>query len=234
MNKILIVLPGFGDPYLLDKIIIWKKNLDIICNQLKNYEIHLRIFNYNNVEIDLSDIKYDNLHIIQELKEGIVGYFIYNFVKPDYMYNYVFLSQDDVEIQNIDLEKCIELTNTFDIVSPVLTLNSRYSHNSMLHNKSHIGSICEVNFIELFFYVMKTSSYEKYHNILDENSRWLWGIDTALHLHNFKLALIHDYQITHYVQNSKPDNYKQIEFYYNEKRLGCIGEQVVIKKTSLH
>lgn len=227
--KLLLTIPGIGDNHFEEKKNFLRKNIGIIKNTFSG-EIDFLFFNYSNN--DFSD--FENLENIKIIKEsGIIGQFIFNKLKPDGLkdYDYIILMIDDIELsENINIDEMIKIYNDnhLDILSPSLTIDSKFSHKGfMLENDNFKDKIRITNFCEYFFYLMDFNSYEKYWNLFDEKTYWLWGIDLCLDKQGFKMGIINDYKIKHYyISESYNKNLPNphIEMYDKERKFGKINE----------
>jgi hypothetical protein len=123
-------------------------------------------------------------------------------------YDYVLLMLDDIELQpSFNLNHFIQLYEkyNFDILSPTLTHTSEYSWPCMLQRGADIR---DTRYAELFCYLMKPTAYARYHALLNEKSKFLWGVDLALHLHGFRIGLVDFMGMHHHLYRASysPDN----------------------------
>ena len=164
-------------------------------------------------------------------KQGVIGQYIYNDLKPDRIESYdrVVLLLDDVELQrNCSLSDMIDIQDKyhFDILSPCLTHDSKYSHKFMLQHESSNCVVRDVNFLEFFLYVFKPSdgSYRKWHELFDQDTKWMWGMDYVLHNYlKLKLGLLNTMSMKHWFKNNKsPENLSAENVYArNELKRFC-------------
>jgi GR25 family glycosyltransferase involved in LPS biosynthesis len=215
--KLLLVIPGFGNPQFDFKKSILLKNINTIRNTFTG-KVDITVFNYDSksVGIECNEI----------MKKGYIGQFIYNHLQPNIVnnYHYVILLLDDIELnENINIDTMIRNYNHYnlDIISPSLNLQSKYSHQYMLQQNTNKIRLTQC--LEFFCYLMKPSSYTKWYNLLDNKSCWLWGIDYAMFHYNISTALMDTMTITHHIKGSAykdrsvPNPYN--EYNYNSKRL---------------
>lgn len=227
--KLLVTIPGIGDNHFQEKKMFLKKNIDIIKRTFSG-EVDFLLFNYS--DNDFSNFDYlENIKIVK--KSGIIGQFIFNDLKSDNLkdYDYVILMLDDIELSdNFNIDKMIKIynDNSLDILSPSLTKDSKFSHKGfMLENDLFRGYLRIVNFCEYFFYIMNIKSYNKYWNLFDEKTYWLWGIDLCLDKQEFKMGIFNDFKIKHYYIS---ENYNKnlpnphIEMYDKINKYGNVGE----------
>ena len=195
--KVAVIIMGFGDPY-------WDKKVDILKNNIKILEKWEPDYYVSQYTLD-KDIDIPNLNVIKN--KGILGQLLYDNWHPDKFINYdhIIILLDDIELQdNFDLDYIVNIKNkyNFDILSPSLTNDSKFSHSFMLHeNKNYI--IKETNFCELFCYVMNFETYKKFYGFIDRENPWIWGMDTILRtVMGFNIGILNNVNIKHYFKGS--------------------------------
>ena len=222
-DNLLVIIPGFGgskEHIELKKKLIFK-NLELI-RKTYNGILDVIIFCYSNqsVELNIKDI-----NIKEIFESGIIGQFIYKYIKQTIVkkYNNLIIMLDDIELNiNTNINKLINLQNKYnvDIISPSLSRDSEYSHDFMLQDTVN-NKIRDVNFMELFFYLFTQKSFLKWFELLDEKCAWLWGIDQSLYFNKFKLFLLDPIPMKHYLKGCgyKTSNINpEIEHLNNIKR----------------
>jgi hypothetical protein len=228
--KLLVTIPGIGNNHFDEKKIFLKKNIDIIKSTF-NGDVDFLLFNYSNNDFS----EFEDLKIVKET--GIIGQYIFNYLNPKDLndYDYIILMLDDILIsENFNIDYLINLykENDLNIISPSLTKDSKFSYEFMLENDEYKDSLRIVNFCEYFFYLMDIKSYNKYWNIFDDKTYWLWGIDLCLDKQGFKMGILNDYKIKHfYISESYNKNLPNpyIEMYDKEKKFGKIEEKINLK-----
>ena len=228
--KLLVTIPGIGDNHFEEKKIFFKKNIDIIKSTFTG-DIDFLLFNYS--DNDFSD--FENIKIIRE--RGIIGQYIFNYLNPKYLtdYDYIILMLDDILLsENFSIDYLIKLykENNLNIISPSLTKDSKFSHDGfMLENNIYKESLRIVNFCEYFLYLMDFKSYNKYWNIFDDKTYWLWGIDFCLYEQEFKMGIFNDFKVKHFYSDSYNKNLPNpyIEMYEKNKKFGKIKKMINIK-----
>ena len=145
---------------------------------------------------------------IKIIKPGILGEFIYNYVKPSLVenYDYIILMLDDIILQdNFNLKDALNILNlhNLDLISPSLTLDSIHTHRESLvdlNNTSNnkIGRIC--NFVEFFFYIIPSKSYNNYYSLFYKDTKWMWGIDYCMD-HLMKMCILDNMNMKHYLSS---------------------------------
>ena len=203
MEKLLIIVPGFGgnkNEIELKRKLIWE-NLKLIRKTYKG-EIDVEVFCYSDVSLG---VKIDCVNIKETLEKGVIGQFIYKYIKHEIVNNYnnVIVMLDDIQLDNnTNLSELIHIQKKYnvDIISPSLTCDSQYTYRFMLKDSHNM--IRDVNFIELFFNLFTKNSFIKWLNLLDGNTSWLWGIDKSLYFNNFKMFIIDTIPIKHYLKGN--------------------------------
>jgi 3,5-epimerase/4-reductase len=216
----LLVIPGYGGKE-------WKQKSDYInssINKLKttapeNSKFTIKIFNYDSSPNNF------NFGEFEEKKEpGILGEFIYKYIKPDLVkkFDYVILMLDDIILQdNFNLTKALHIlkSNNLDLISPSLTTDSIHSHIETLidsdykNNKNKIGRVC--NFIEFFLYIIPSTSYEKYYSLFNQNTKWMWGMDFCMD-NLLKMCILDNMNMKHCLSSHNSIQMHQIKM--NELR----------------
>jgi len=225
--KLLVTIPGIGNNHFDEKKIFLKKNIDIIKSTF-NGDVDFLLFNYSNNDFS----EFEDLKIVKET--GIIGQYIFNYLNPKDLndYDYIILMLDDILIsENFNIDYLINLykENDLNIISPSLTKDSKFSYEFMLENDEYKDSLRIVNFCEYFFYLMDIKSYNKYWNIFDDKTYWLWGIDLCLDKQGLRMAILNDYKIKHFYisesyEKDLPNPY--IEMYDKERKFGKIESEI--------
>jgi hypothetical protein len=225
--KILVTIPGIGDNHFESKKTFLKRNIEIIKNTF-NGDVDFLLFNYS--DNDFSD--FENIKIIRE--RGIIGQYIFNYLNPKELteYDYIILMLDDILLSedfNIDYLIKLYKENDLNIISPSLTKDSKFSYEFMLENSKYNGYLRITNFCEYFFYLMDFNSYNRYWNLFDDKTYWLWGIDLCLDIQGFKMGILNDYKVKHFYisegyKKNLPNPY--IEMYDKEKKFGKINNKI--------
>lgn len=206
MDNILVAICGLGDPDGSKKINGCLNNIRLIKNTAPtNSEIDFKIFCYDDLRLD-QFLDIENCEIIKE--EGIVGQFIYRYLRPDDLSSYsrLILLMDDIKLSaNFNLAKLIKVQDkyVFDIISPSATSSSVLSRDFMkqrLDCRFKNKVLC-VNFVEFFFYMFNLknpNAYSVWHSMFSENTKWMWGIDLALNpILKLQLGLVNDMTFDH-------------------------------------
>jgi 3,5-epimerase/4-reductase len=180
----LLVIPGYGGKEWITKSDCINQSINKIKQTAPENSIFtIKIFNY-----DSSPNNFNFGDFEETIKPGILGEFIYNYIKPTLVekYDYIILMLDDIILQdNFNLKESLIILNLYnlDLISPSLTVDSVHTHRETLvdlhnTNNSKIGRIC--NFVEFFLYIMPANSYHKYFKFFHENTKWMWGIDYCM------------------------------------------------------
>ena len=182
---VLIILPGFGDPYWDDKIAILRKNLEVFNSY--NWDYTIQIQHYSLDKQFPPEIKNNpRIKIISE--KGILARNIHvhasvNKVKK---YDYIMLLLDDVELVSpIDWGNIIATmkSHDLDVVSPCFPSQMSY-WDFMVHDPSDPQLMLRVvSKCELFCYLMTLDAYKRYFEFIDPMNPWMWGMDFMLRSH---------------------------------------------------
>lgn len=215
-HKILVVVPGFGQPNFSRKIEILTNNL----SYFNEIEYDVCVFQYSeNVEIPQYVVNKFDLNVVSE--KGIVGDFLKRHITPEFVKNYthVIIALDDAEIQEgFSIEDALNFYNQnhLDILSLSYTYDSKTPWNIMLSNSKSLGRV--TSFVELMFYIMDSNRYTKYYEYLFFENPWMWGVDFLLYHMGFKLGIIDTMSIKHYFggtgnySNDLPDPFDGLKF----------------------
>ena len=204
-----IFISGFGSPHLEEKLRILKNNMDII-NRYNWGKIKYTICCYDDSDLTKYEA-FENVSVVRE--KLIVGQFIQKYLIPDTPsteFDYLLCILDDIEFQpNINFEQIIHYTNFFDIdiLSPSMTLDSKFQFKYMLHCPEHKKNLIKITVaLEYFCYFMRPSSYKKYYpHVNGEKNPWMWGLDMLLKKHvDLKLGVINHMTMKHWY---KSENY---------------------------
>ena len=212
MSSLFVIIPGFGCP-----------NLDVKTQILTHNISKLRSYNWSKLTIRVC--VYDDSPIPQKLSEvvevvrtpGLPGDFIHNFAKPDDLieYDYILVLFDDILLlPNVDIASMIKLKEFFklDIVSPTLTLDSKYVYEYML--------------------TQPDKSFATYYQHVDPtNNPWLWGVDLVLYLKiNLRVGLMNNMNMKHFFAQTCYNNHKtrnpQDGFAYTMKKYDVTAEEL--------
>jgi hypothetical protein len=201
--KLLVVVPGFGEPKLEFKSRLLRSNLERVRDTFSG-AVDVKLFNYGR---DAANIAVDGVAVEEVVGPGIIGQFLYRHVRPQVVsgYDYVIVMLDDIELSasvNIDRMILNYEKYAFDILSPSLTRDSVYSHQYMLQREDSVKRIRITQCLEMFLYLMRPTSYTKWFNLLDERSVWLWGIDYALYNYGIKTGLMDTMTVKHHIKGA--------------------------------
>lgn len=197
--KLLVVVPGIGPEHLLHKVEILGGNLELIRESFSG-QVQALIFNYGTEP--LGPLEGDpGVTVIK--RPGIVGQFIWTDLGPDStaQWDFVIVLLDDVQILrpfNLDWLVSVYRHLDLDILSPSLSPDSRWSHQFMLWTELMVGKTRVVNFCEFFFFLMDREALTRWWSLFDSETRWLWGLDAALYLQGFKMAIVNDFRVRHW------------------------------------
>lgn len=173
-----VIIPGFGNPHLEDKLRIFKNNLRVLSYYPEKVSITVCIYDkHPETQLHIQEIiqqsqsqsSHETMHVRIIQQEGIVGGFIKKYAHPDDLksmnVDYVLLLLDDVElmVKDGDIGKInhhSEWKNIWtkllydyqrhhmDIASPSMTHDSKYLFPHMLH-QSYVNSNAVVDTIRI-------------------------------------------------------------------------------------
>ncbi len=232
-------LIGFGQPFLDKKIAILKKNLQVLQNIKKHYDIDLYIYIYStehgNILNSIDFTPYVN-NVFIKVEKGIIGEFIYKYVSNLYkLYDYIMLFLDDIEFSPImDIQTVLKVyeLEQLDILGFPLTRDSPTNHLFM-YTLDEPFTYRETNFIEFFSYFISQRNFPKYLQFYNKFTRWCWGIDISLHPKGLRLGILELYPIRHYFKaksyNSNLPNPVEEWIRYKNQYV-TIRNKMIIKK----
>lgn len=212
-----MVVSGFGPPDLKEKIGYLEHNLRLMDKTRGDYEVNVEVYCYADEEVNIQSPF--NLKIIME--KGIIGQFLYRHVTPDKVkeYDFIIISMDDIWLNDeFNLSRFINEKNfRWDILSPCLEDGTLHRHKHMLKNER--SGIVFHEGLELFIYFMPRDSYIHYWNVfIDEDSRWIWGVDYILGRKGFLPYMDCDVTMKHLHLGSSMNKEAYEEAYRNEAR----------------
>ena len=247
LKNILVIIPGFGEPYLDLKIQILEKNIATLAKSIQpNIQIRILIFLYSKDKFHYLANHFKNFSIPVTIfpKTGIIGEFIYKYVDNKLItpFDYLFFILDDIELHpETNIKDLIKLYNYYNmnILGFPLTQESPTPHEFMKIKPEYIKEntpILKVNFVEFFCYFMNIYSFHKYKKFFEETTYWLWGIDLILHNYGFHIYRLEHLPIKHYLKNTNyhkhlPDPY--IELNLVKSKYKCISDKKVLSSHPL-
>ena len=232
-HKILVVVPGIGQPNFIKKIEILKNNL----SYFNGIECDVCVFNYSeNDKIPQYIVNEFDLNVVSE--KGIVGDFLIRHITPEFAkkYTHVIISLDDAEIQEgFSIEDALNFynENDLDILSLSYTHDSKTPWEIMLSHYNSVGRI--TTFAELMFYIMDSNRYTKYYEYIFFENPWMWGVDFLLHHMGFKLGIIDTMSIKHYFggtgnySNDLPDPFDGFNFLKEKFNIDIFNEPKILE-----
>jgi hypothetical protein len=227
-----VFISGFGAPHLEHKLHILRRNMAIIERHPWS-RVQYTICVYDDSHLG----EIETMPHVRVIRDPlIVGQFLQKYLVPGTEatdFTYLLCILDDVELQdNADFGWMIHYLEMFDIdlLSPSMTLDSKYQFFYMLHTPSNTThSLRVTSALEYFCYFMRPSSYQKYyHHINGERNPWMWGLDMVLYRHlNLKLGVMNHMTMKHWYKNEnyyyRPDanpgdGYDYVLDRYNETK----------------
>lgn len=202
-----VIVPGFGSPHIHEKFRILRNNIARLSQSDAFSKIFIRVCCYDpNFGTTLES--YENVEIEWIVEKGIVAQYIHKFATPEDVkgYDYVLIILDDVELMDtVDMAQMIQYQEQLrlDIISPCMTLTSKYQYRYMLHDPNQQYQLKVVAACEAFCYFMPQDAYCRYHSIIEPvDNPWLWGVDLVLYkYHRFHIAILNSMQMHHHYKN---------------------------------
>lgn len=202
--KLLVLIPGFGDPHWDTKVDILRKNVATVKKYFDDYIFRIIQYTHDkNLPADILDDR--RIEVIYD--KGILGRNLYVHATPDVVSSYnadmVMLLLDDVELaEGFDWERVITLKKAMDldIVSPALVSPDMTVWNFMVKSADPNVVAAEMTRVELFCYLMTPEIYKKYFEFVDPENPWMWAMDFMLHTHmRLRAGVVHtDCMIHHF------------------------------------
>jgi hypothetical protein len=247
LKNILIVIPGFGEPYLDLKVSILEKNISTLAKSLSpSIGIRILVFLYTTEKFNYltNHFKKSPVPVTFLPKKGIVGEFIYKYIDTKLItpFDYLFFILDDIELHtNTNIKEMIKVytNHHVDILGFPVTTESPTPHDFMRFREEYVKEnikLLKVNFMEFFSYFMNITTFFKYKKFFTEHTYWLWGIDMVLHPCGFNLMRLEHLPVRHYLKNTTysknlPDPH--IELAAVRSRYPAITEKRVLSAHSL-
>lgn len=213
-KNVLIVITGIGEPHYTEKLLFLENNLRIIFETKGKYKIDLLVSLYcPDLLFPEEEIrKYvSSFTLVRE--QNYIGKFIYKYVSPDIIHNYVMLMLDDITLSDnfsfSDIMKKYKHSNE-NILSPVLSEDSIISHEYMKW-KSGEGSGAGDRIVkkcEYMLYIMNMKSYRIYYKIIcsyPEHTQYMWGVDLLLSKYGLSSILINNFVVKHHYSHGLCD-----------------------------
>jgi len=195
MYNVLCLIPGVSVEYLDHRKTILSRNIERLHDCACNLTVH--VYDYAGVGLLPEEV--------DKVVSGNLGlYQVFQLYADEVnQYEYIIVLLDDVEILNIDLDFMIDKYNQYnmDIMSPTVSNDSAWAHKVMKTYDRMM--IREVNFIELFCYIMKPAVFHEWTSIMTHENTFGWGIDTNMKLLlNVDLYLFDAFKIKHHYINT--------------------------------
>lgn len=217
MPKLLVLVPGIGEPHWDTKIGFLANNHRAILATLPpDMELHYLILQYtegHSIPMEtLAPLAASRVSIVEH--PGLLGENLHRFAKPEWVvrFDYIFMMLDDVEfgapVPWNDLLFVLgnAAFGTPAIVSPCLKDKNCTSWDYMLHNArlKDPTVICR-NKCEFFVYFMRNDAYVQYYRYIDPTNPFLWGMDFILHsVMGLRPAILNHWVINHHYRGTSP------------------------------
>ena len=197
----LYYLSCIGNPNILTKIYILRRNLLYIFNNIQCYfDIIVNLYetdkeSYNLIETLLSKLKFINTKFIY-VKKGILSeVFLSNkYNKHIFKYDYILFILDDIEIENLDINEIIRVKKKYnlEIISPKVIYSTHPQWNSLRGNVLTIN-----NFLEVYCLLMNPYECIKFFSLHTIKNKWMWGADLIFGYFNIKVGTYYKYTVIH-------------------------------------
>jgi hypothetical protein len=229
MPSLFVIVPGFGNPHIQEKIRILESNLQ-----------RIRTFPWTQVCIRVC--VYDNhampnipTHLRQDpdiewiCTSGIVGQFIHQYAPPNVVatFDYCMILLDDIELQsNVDFAHLMDVHQLFqlDMYAPSMTLDSKYQFEYMLTQPTQPYLMKVVPACEAFCYFIPSQHYARYYQHIDpQQNPWLWGMDMCMYkCLEIRVGILNTMTMKHY--------YKNECYHLRPDASPCEGYEFVLRK----
>ena len=234
MNRLFVLVPGFGEPHSEEKLRILRNNIAYIRSGPWS-SIKIVVACYDDTPID-----HEGVEVVRQ--KGIVSDFILRLAHPDTLseFDHILLVLDDVEFvgphmpwEDILLLKSLSRA---DIISPTMTRDSKIQYEYMLSQNSNVTRVSRI--CEFFCYLMDTHrSYRTYYErLLDPENPWMWGADLVLHrCGGLGVGLVDDFQVRHWYKGESyqtvrdRDPHKDMERYLAKKGIDMSNGGVLLQ-----
>lgn len=232
-----VIIPGFGGPNVATKVDILSRNLATIQTYPWQF-IKVRICVYDDTELPESITSLPFVEIVRE--RGIVAEFLIRHAKPDEIdpcYDMILMLLDDILLGTpIPWMKMFGWKHDLglDILSPVLTKDSKYVYPYMLQNTEtrpyHILRVVRV--CEFFCYFIDRDAYRRFYMHFDANNPWMWGLDLIMDRHlKLKVGLMNTVLMKHFFHGDayklRPDAKPTDGYDYVLAKYGENGDQAL-------
>ncbi len=236
-SRLLVVIPGFGDPE-------WDRKVDVLYQNMAILEkpwvwsVDYVICQYTPETVRRLPDELrtrPNVRVIDCSKDDVpvLGNNLLKYVPPGYVeskgYTHVMLLLDDILLDkatvNLEDIKKLQEAAKLDVVSPALKKEgmSYWTYMATPHardprvNKDPILRI--MNRCELFCYFMTPDAYQRYYGFIHPKNPWLWGMDMMLRTHmEFRVGIIHPMKMLHQPSSHDQDRQnaraKEMEEYF--------------------
>lgn len=228
-----VIIPGFGGPNVDTKLEILHRNLTTI----RSYpweNLLVRICVYDDSQLPEWLTMDENVEIIRE--RGIIGQFLINYAKPEHIdtpYDTVMMLLDDILLGTpLPWQKVFQWKNDFnlDIISPSLSVDSKFVYPYMLQNPDAPYCVKVVRVCEFFCYIMDRNTYARYHQHVDVNNPWMWGLDLIIERHlGLRVGLMNQVLMKHFFHGDcyslRPDHTPYDGYNYVLQKYGENGDE---------
>jgi hypothetical protein len=206
MASLFVIVPGFGEGNVPEKVRILENNVRIISEGPWTFKMRIVVYTPG---LQMPDFVESDPRIEIVRREGCVGENLRRFAHPRDIvgrYDLVLMLLDDVELHgSVDWAQMLEDKRALglDVISPSLTHQSAPGHPYMFAKRDSIEDYNVTNFLEFFCYLMDSEAYMKYYVHLDPDNPWMWGVDLVLHTKGgLRTALANRMTMTHHFKGT--------------------------------
>jgi hypothetical protein len=197
--KLLYYLAAIGKPYFETKIDILTKNLFYIYKDINaSFDI---IINSYELNVDISHIinktKFpflNNIYIHYQTGHLIELWSNNPYHKCIAQYDYILFILDDVEIDNVNIHKLVEIKNTHNLnfISP------RVENSTWDYMKLKVSNTLRItNRIEIFCLLLNYPDFVKFLSINDIQNKNTWGVDYIMAHYKIKTGVYYNFSVIH-------------------------------------
>ncbi len=209
--KLLVIIPGFGNPHWDTKVDILRKNIASVSAYFQEYAFHIIQYTQDK-QLPEDILTNPNIHVVHD--KGILGRNIHVHAPPSildtHQPDYVMILLDDLELEApVDWEHVLTMQKELDldILSPVLT-ERRMSYWPFMIHYDDPALVAQITTrCELFCYFMKPDAYKTYYTFCDPQNPWMWGMDFMIVSHmKLRVGILNRVRMLHHFWRTEDTN----------------------------
>lgn len=215
-----LILPGFGEPQLPKKIAWLWANVEKIRNTLPpSWFLFVFIAQYSEKASFFLDplsaypVLPRVLWCIRQHTPSFLGTFLREQMKPSLLHPNiaaVLVLLDDVELEDsLCVRSLLQWMEVEDLhtISPILSRKSTSCHWFMHSQfKTPLQAFRRTNFVEMFFQLFTVHGYQKWWTMLQPFTKYLWGVDMAMHHQGFRIGILETMSVIHHISSKDKNN----------------------------